>query len=1552
MDPGKSSEAFIKALKGKDTSTSKIELATEGWHSEALYLPGKHSVIADWVIQSLCDPGSDSRLSPLTEARHWQLLADIITSQDTKSTNSWLATILARRTILPVISSTIPKLRSSPDIVAPFAIVYRHVLPLALPKATDEFVLNCFWAPLDNISSDSTLAADPLINGIWTRGLEAFRSKFGQVKDKKRIISAFLDERLGKWARVIQLATLSDELRVALRTAGEILLFGTTEGLLLVMEQPSDSPSTSAFPSSQSNHFFSSLKRSVERDDTAVLLPLFPTFLQSFIKSVQRSHLDLSQILNRDVTSEMRVRVAATYFLTNCLSGPLAFSMSTSESKRHIMETRLGLFQAMTEEGYLDSEQSDAKVVLQSEIEFAISGLQRDDARDACLEILTTILKQDFDLINPVASRILGVLSRLPPSSFHSCDSFLSSLLGFHCKTRTIQVHIHGLVDCLASTSGSVAVSCGPLFASAEYAKELHQAIRLFLTPSQIPHVVKTLTDTLKQLWGLAKLTDSAESDEMVTDTTPAAPSDIADPATALSLLTRLIDKVFSAIAMLDSTTQLYLQDLRVKFLKGDVLRQLVSQLETASTQEESSRIQIGIRAILQLGYCVDKLSKVWELSLEPADNEPQESLTRVLELKQVDPELLLEAATVMLNYVSSSPATTASSPPLSGSCGTVVSLLLDHVEQNIEAAISNQTLWSGQAAYLPSPSHLVVALVDLLLSRWLYVLEYSAPDECLQRLGKLIIRLSEIPITALEPVEPTGVAATSGTFNTRNQFNVADVVWNTFPSGEFWEMRRLRVALMSTVVELTAEIDIFSSTPALLNPQTLRLVSHDALVKHVACYRSMLYFPLEYFTRTSKPIISARAITLDSMITAAATKATSCLPEKEAVEWRLVVRTIIDRTMTPEALVKFPGVLEHLVGTVCQPCVNPSSHHLELERVTLKILSEAFSVLAMATRDSDSVRHIFQNYVDVNVSALKGFEVEAINCTRVRSLFSLLDAFVQGTRYSGVDSGARTLLDVLHKQLETWLTAQLDQILNPLSGEDDETLTKACIVIDGWRTSTKFRRWVGDFKDPIPFSAADLLPSLSRLLGRPQVSQNPTVATLGIAVFRLLLEVLQDSSNDGIESAIACFILLYRFKSENEELSHQLMDSLSGSLRQWSADQYSAAVGLVSDFSRLSSSEKTPAHCSNLGTLFHLSAVLIVDAPDGTGKHAHSLLQQSLLAMLRSSQLSGPTDADSLESCFVLVHEATSFIQRVCNEKPSFLRDVEMGHIFTILYRVLTPPSSTPSIIRSSSPSGIPTPSAIYSAITNILINLVRNQRDLLRTHFPDFTQLLCLLLSSLKTVYDVPGTRPGSQDTWRSKLNNKSIELIQSGLPWWVSACGSDPSLKLNEKDARQLNRLLMSLTTKTFGRDVPSRRPRASERTPKAESLASSFSNYATFVLIAYVRTVTDSYHTRSGGLTTLSKSVRRELDEGISELCGMIGENRRDWVYQSLTSDGRGLFKTVWARVIDLLSLAIVHYAFLFDPSVQRLYAAHHHDPHHLEAVILAVDAISAWMIQLT
>lgn len=166
--------------------------------------------------------------------------------------------------------------------------------------------------------------------------------------------------------------------------------------------------------------------------------------------------------------------------------------------------------------------------------------------------------------------------------------------------------------------------------------------------------------------------------------------------------------------------------------------------------------------------------------------------------------------------------------------------------------------------------------------------------------------------------------AVTSAGTNTESQFNAADVVWNTFASGEFWEMRRIRgeemsritsatqpdsnhtpVVLMSTIMELTSEIDTFPPRPLLHN--SLQLVDVQvpkSLAKHVACYRSMLYFPLEYFTRASKANLLTRGIALDSVITVAGTKPATSITKKEVTQWRLLIRTFIDRTMSPETLV------------------------------------------------------------------------------------------------------------------------------------------------------------------------------------------------------------------------------------------------------------------------------------------------------------------------------------------------------------------------------------------------------------------------------------------------------------------------------------------------------------------------------------------------------------------------------------------------------------------------------------------------------------------------
>ena len=193
---------------------------------------------------------------------------------------------------------------------------------------------------------------------------------------------------------------------------------------------------------------------------------------------------------------------------------------------------------------------------------------------------------------------------------------------------------------------------------------------------------------------------------------------------------------------------------------------------------------------------------------------------------------------------------------------------------------------------------------------------------------------------------------------------------------------------------------------------------------------------------------------------------------------------------------------------------------------------------------------------------------------------------------------------------------------------------------------------------------------------------------------------------------------------------------------------------------------------------------------------------------------------------------------------QATLLRDIEVGHIFTILTNILSQPSPS-----------------VYALSTNILVSLVRNQKDLVKSHFPDFTRTLGTLLGSLKG---------------------------------------------LGVEDASKLNRVLTSITTKTIARES-NRRGRGYNQNQKADSLGAgtyhrhprnitpilttviAFSMYATFVLIAYIKTY-----------DTLSRPVRNALAEGIYGLCGLVGDHGRDWMYQTLNSDGRNILKDLWAE----------------------------------------------------
>lgn len=170
-----------------------------------------------------------------------------------------------------------------------------------------------------------------------------------------------------------------------------------------------------------------------------------------------------------------------------------------------------------------------------------------------------------------------------------------------------------------------------------------------------------------------------------------------------------------------------------------------------------------------------------------------------------------------------------------------------------------------------------------------------------------------------------------------------------------------------------------------------------------------------------------------------------------------------------------------------------------------------------------------------------------------------------------------------------------------------------------------------------------------------------------------------------------------------------------------------------------------------------------------------------------------------------------------------------------------------------------------------------MRHRRDLVASTAPHLTAVLIRLLLCLRLP--------------RANLGGRQTRALTTALPGWWS-----PRHALPLSCARALARLLTSLTVKTVPRLHHSSDASAKKKAnSKAESLATPLAKHAPYVLLAYVRLLTEL----DGVITSL---VRHELEPGIGALCSMIGERDRDalMVSAGLDGGGKGVFKMVWAE----------------------------------------------------
>ncbi|KAL7415539.1 Urb2/Npa2 family-domain-containing protein [Mrakia frigida] len=232
------------------------------------------------------------------------------------------------------------------------------------------------------------------------------------------------------------------------------------------------------------------------------------------------------------------------------------------------------------------------------------------------------------------------------------------------------------------------------------------------------------------------------------------------------------------------------------------------------------------------------------------------------------------------------------------------------------------------------------------------------------------------------------------------------------------------------------------------------------------------------------------------------------------------------------------------------------------------------------------------------------------------------------------------------------------------------------------------------------------------------------------------------------------------------------------------------------------------------------------------------------------------------------LLATIVAIVETICSDKAAHLQLPDACLVWSILSRSLAPRTNSPAPSSTTLPH-------LFLSITSSTTSLIRHRRDLVASTAPHLSTIIIQLINCLRSL--------------RPNLGGRQTRSVVELLPGWINLVSSSP---LGTEEARSLARLLTSLTAKTIPR---THQHNPSSTSTKAESLATPLSKHAPFLLLAYVRLLTDLN-------SVVPSLMRRELEPGVGALCGMVGEKDRDsiMVGGGLDGGGKGILKMIWAE----------------------------------------------------
>ncbi|KAG8962960.1 hypothetical protein FRC03_003577 [Tulasnella sp. 419] len=1467
-DPLSSSQAFIRALKAASDpptpfSSSKIEIATQAWAKESLYVPGKHTVIVEWILGKLLKERElDSGLNPLLKPRYWTLLASIIIESDRKAANIWLPPILSRIPVLPIMASFIkrlPQLQHSSQLNA-IGKLFRVWLSLALPRASQEAILELYW---NTLASLSLLLYDKPTNdclSLMTSCIEAFRTAFAHPSmNKKKVHVLFIQDHLSDWLHsFFVLKHHQPTAYPLLYNSGEDILF-SPEALKVYINMyssgndvtSSQSPEGDLVQSVQDFLATKSPLAIVGPSPSAVAFPIIPSLFQSFVSSIQKhKSLLFGQGMPADKSSQRdgqvdrtlamnkKLKQASITFLNRLYSGPLGLSHMGSEGSAVL--TKVQLLRFLEEHGGLyDNADVASKTMMKEQAQLSVSSLAKGQFVSSTLEYLTVILKLDFDVVEPMLPSILKSIALCTKDSLQSALAFLSPLLEYRSKTRTLQNHIISMVDCFKEVAQSSSDSknafhhivISPLF-NIVHQLQLQRSTKSFLTSLQTIQVVRSLKIEITACWNRAvestihnpsQLAARADTHKLALLVEfsivllPFIPVDSLSPRSGEELRQE-IHYIRDMLIQPSTVSALIKRSLLVqeppsspkkkRKIKEGVAQPISSSLPSA---DSSWPAQLLLQSVLRFEYMIRRSYEIFRLGTEaPEERLDGSLLLELMESNQTLGGLRLEIVRILLSRLGDKHNSSLSHLSEDSAYIRVINICLDQVENLVLEPKTDNTpkrSWNGEVLGVEKSCETTfsVAVWDMFLGRWLGVIDQRATPEQLSRLARVAIQSFKQPTSPPASVQ---------------NFTIHDVLSHKLTLASFWEHRRLRDAFFLLIENITKPLDD-GSTPSLLK-RIFDNSSHDEPISIerfdtalLPLFRLLLHAPSEFLPRSIKVQLANCSIAYDVALSVA-----SQTGDETTGSTKKLMRTTILK------IVRDVGCFE-----------------------------------------------VFANPADVAMYFISP---------------------LPGSKFLSVDDLTDKTLDLV-KLIQKAIPILRKHMSDPSTSMGSH----GSEALRAWRISRMVRQWLGKNLDKYDteLSMSNLSKrlsglSISKLVSDPNGKETVNLCTETFAFLLSELRMKDRSSNgkprgdNSLHTLVELFVAAYVAIAVVEHGSPPGADSIATSTLQsideicgndtksWSMHMFSTTLDVIK--CDLDGADTLKDSTAKRSRLLRLSNLLFKYSPQGSRAPTQQLLSSWMIHIAGWGKGVFLTDRIALVDMLV-------FLKDVSTERASILRALDVSHMLSILSAVLAPRKAGILPSRTAIPSGA-TSSFIFTLITNILTSIVRHRRDLVKLYLPHLAQVLTLSIKTLRTL------RPGVL------LGGKQSQLVANTLPWWISLEHGDEHQQLNSESARHLGRVLSAIGAKSVVLDGGHRKQHEHSSEATIQSLGKPFSKHAASVLMAYAITMSGS---DSDMLTTLDRSTREGLEEGIYTLCSIVGEHGRDWVMENLNVDGKRIFKSLWS-----------------------------------------------------